>query len=339
MFSLAHRRLRERKNQVDKLKAKAQGYIGLPESGTLPMISVPVCLIGFCEAGKSSFRHLLTGTKHSTVANSTKVASSFSITPCHTKYSVQWRVRDREKNTQTLVAAITFADSVKDTASSVKGEAPAEVLGIDSLDHSSTKKSQVKQTELPMKQIPADVAEMLDNPQAFCTNFNANPEVILQILDCGGQPMYLETIPLLVGPRCIYCIVYNLLWKLDDFAIIKFWKNGELLQQKVSNKTYLEHVIEWISIIDGQFSRDHNTKDQPTALFVGTHFDLFVKERFSNDRMEAHIAANDVFERVKAAVQDKLCSCKLHLNWGRFLQFLTLIIMKTSGSICREQAL
>lgn len=302
---------------MEKLKAKAQGYIGLLESGTLPMISVPICLIGFCEAGKSSFCHLLTGTKHSTVTNSTKVASSFSVTPCHTKHTVLWKLRNREKNAQTLAAAMTFADSVKDTPSSVKGEAPTKILGVDSLLSSitrSTKKSQVKETELPMKQIPADVAEMLDNPQGFCTNFNANPEVILQILDCGGQPMYLETIPLLVGPRCIYCIVYNLLWKLDDFAVIKFWKNGKLLQQKVSNKTYLEHVIEWISIIDCQFSRDCNTKDQPTALFVGTHFDLFVQERFNNDRMEAHIAANDVFERVKATVQDKLCSCKLHLK-------------------------
>lgn len=97
--------------------------------------------------------------------------------------------------------------------------------------------------------------------------------------------MYLETIPLLIGPRCIYCIVYNLLWDLDDRAAIKFWKNGGLLQHKVSSKTYLDHVVEWISIIDCQFSRDHNTEDQPTALFIGTHFDLFVKERFNNEHV------------------------------------------------------
>ena len=82
----------------------------------------------------------------------------------------------------------------------------------------------------------------------------------------------------------------------------------------MSTKTYLEHVVEWISIIDCQFSRHHCTKDQPTALFIGTHYDQFIKERFNNDRMEALIAANDIFEQVKAAVQDRLCNCKLHLK-------------------------
>ena len=306
---------------MDKTKETAQGYIGFLDDGTLPMISVPVCLLGFCETGKSSLCNLLTGVKNSPVTNSTKVASAFSITPCRTKYSIQWRLRNREKNANTLAAALTFADSVKDAPSSVIGETPFKILGFKSLDLSLSssvtklsKKAQANQANPPPKRIPDDVAKILKDPQNLCTNFNSNPEVILQVLDCGGHPMYLETIPLLVGPRCIYCIVYNLLWKLDDRAVIKFWKNSGLLQQKVSSKTYLDHVVEWISIIDCQFSRDHDTKDQPTALFIGTHFDLFVKERFNNDRMEARIAANDIFERVKAAIQDKLYRCKLHLK-------------------------
>ena len=313
LFLLVSQQLLQKKHQVDKTKEKVQGYTGLLEDGTLPIISVPVCLLGFCEAGKSSFCHLLTGTKYSPVTNSTKVAMSFSVTPSRSKYSVHWKLRNREKNANTLAAALAFANSVKDTpSSSVIGEAPYKILGSHLLDFpQSSKKSRTKP---PPVQIPDDVATILKDPPALSTNFNSNPEVILQVLDCGGQPMYLETIPLLVGPRCIYCIVYNLLWRLDDRAEIKFWKNGDLVQQKKSSKTYLEHVIEWISIIDCQFSKDHNTKDQPSALFIGTHFDRFVKERFNDDRMEARIAANDIFEQVKAAVQDKLYRCKLHLK-------------------------
>lgn len=144
IFSLASQRLLQRKHEVDKTKETAQGYIGFLDDGTLPMISVPVCLLGFCEAGKSSLCNLLTGVKNSPVANSTKVASSFSVTPCHTKYSVQWRLRNREKNVNTLAAALIFADSVKDAPSSVIGKTPFKILGSKSLLSSSVTKTSKK---------------------------------------------------------------------------------------------------------------------------------------------------------------------------------------------------
>lgn len=318
---LASQQLLNSRVQADKLKSTLKGYVGVLEDGTLPIISVPVCLIGFCGSGKSSLCRLLTATKHSPVANNTKVASSISVTPHHTKYSVQWKLRNRAKNASTLAAAISFADRIKEAPSNPVGETPSEILGSKLIDFSlslsatkSTRKSQTKKAEPPEKQIPADIAKIFQDPQALLhINFNSNPEVILQVIDCGGHPMYLDIIPRLVGPRCIYCIVYNLMWRLDDFPVIEFWRDGNLLQQKVSTKTYLEHVVEWISVIDSQYLRDHNIKAQPTALFIGTHFDLFVQQRFNNDRMEARIAANSMFEQVKAAVQDKLCCCKLNL--------------------------
>jgi len=284
----------------------------------VPLISVPVCLIGFCEAGKSSLSHLLTGTKLPEVTNSTKVAMSFSVTAG--KGKGPWEIRTKKSKEQMLAAAFKFVKNTQ--ASAVSGKDPAKILGttIDSLSISqSSKKSRRSSSSSDTKQstIPTNINNMLHDSTGFhipATNFNASPEMILQILDCGGQPMYLEAIPLLVGPRCIYCIVYNLMWKLDDCAAIKFWKDGTLVQHKVSSKTYLEHIVEWISIIDCQFSKDRDSQDQPTALFIGTHFDLFVKKMFNNDRMEARMAVYSIFERIKTVVTDRLCSCKLHIE-------------------------
>ena len=143
------------------------------------------------------------------------------------------------------------------------GKHPAKILGsaFDNLQPSADAKQ-----SLTVPTSTNDVLQTSSDFHSVASNFSVNPEVILQILDCGGQPMYLEAIPLLVGPRCIYCIVYNLMWKLDDYAVIKFRKDGALLQQKVSSKTYLEHIMEWISIIDCQFSKDHD--DQLPCLLV-----------------------------------------------------------------------
>ena len=54
--------------------------------------------------------------------------------------------------------------------------------------------------------------------------------------------------------------------------------------------------------------REHLSAEDGLIIYV------FVKEKFNNDRMEAHIAANDIFEQVKAAIQDRLYCCKLHLK-------------------------
>ena len=320
-FFAVRRKIDRNHTKREQTKVAMESFTDFLDHGVLPMVSVPVCLIGFCEAGKSSFSRLLTSVKLSSVTNSTKVASSFSITPCQARNVLLWKRRKRETNACTLAAAITFASKNKDVQSAASFIHPSRMVGSSSLNFSlsssNPEKSNTKKKSPPAKQIPPDVAEILDSPsnaQSLAINFNASPEMILPILDCGGQPMYLEAIPLLVGPRCIYCIVYNLMWKLNDYAVIKFWKDGALLQHKVSSKTYLEHVVEWISIIDCQFSKECDSQDQPTALFIGTHFDLFVKEMFNNDRMEAHIAANDVFERIKTAVKDKLSSCKLHIK-------------------------
>jgi len=63
-----------------------------------------------------------------------------------------------------------------------------------------------------------------------------------------------------------------------------------------------------------QFSKDCDGQDQPTALFIGTHFDQFVKEMFNNDRMKARMTVHSMFEQIRAAVADRLCSCKLHVK-------------------------
>ena len=276
-------------------------------------MSVPVCLIGFCEAGKSSLSHLLTGTKLPEVTNSTKVAMSFTVTAG--KGNGPWEIETKKRKEQTLAAAFKNTQAL-----AAGGKDPAKILGTmyDSLSLSqASKRPRKPSAETKQPTIPTDISNILQTSSGLnspATNFNASPEMILQILDCGGQPMYLEAIPLLVGPRCIYCIVYNLMWKLDDHAVIKFWKDGALLQQNISCKTYLEHVVEWISIIDCQFSKDCDGQDQPTALFIGTHFDLFVKEVCNNDRMKARMAVCSIFEQIRAAVNDRLCNCKLHIE-------------------------
>ena len=183
--------------------------------------------------------------------------------------------------------AATFKSVKSKQALVPSGKNPAKILG------SAFDNLQLSEDAKQSPAVPTSTNDVLQTSSDFCSvasDFSVSPEVILQILDCGGQPMYLEAIPLLAGPRCI------LMWKLDDYAVIKFWKDGALLQQKVSSKTYLEHVMEWISIIDCQFSKDRDDQDQPTSLFIGTHFDVFVKEIFNSDRTAALIAFNNIFE-------------------------------------------
>ena len=68
------------KLQVPHPQQAELGYLDILQHGMVPLISVPVCLMGFCEAGKSSLSHLLTGTKLPKATNSTKVAVSYPVT-------------------------------------------------------------------------------------------------------------------------------------------------------------------------------------------------------------------------------------------------------------------
>jgi len=291
-------------------QTKQRGYLEILEHGTVPLISVPVCLMGFCGSGKTSLSCLLTGIKLPKVNNSTNIAVPFSAIVG--KSSDPWFIRTAKMSDKMLAAGFKLGKSME--ASS--GRHPAKILGsaFDNLPNSQPSLRKSSANSIQPTSVPSNSVNALQTSldyRSVTTNSSICPETILQILNCGGQPKYLEAIPLLVGPRCIYCIVYNLMWKLDDSAVIKFWKDGKLLQEKVSSRTYLEHVIEWISIIDCQFRND---QDQPVILFIGTHFDLFVKKMFKKDRTAAQIAFNNIFEQITTTVSEKLCNCKLHIK-------------------------
>ena len=100
---------------------------------------------------------------------------------------------------------------------------------------------------------------------------NLKNEELLDVDDTGGQPMFLEVLPVFVKNAMLGITTVKLNEPLDSFPKVQFYTRGERVGEPFDSPfTHLDTLRHCMRVI--RSTCDHNTC--PKIAFVGTHKDL-----------------------------------------------------------------
>ena len=173
-------------------------------------------------------------------------------------------------------------DSVAVSESSAQAEAKDDLNSLAS----SSSPSQKETTRQPSSAIKVDASQReetwcvrramkrqyLSRMQAGAKKkTNLNNEELLDIDDTGGQPMFLEVLPVFVKNTMLGMLIVKLNEPLDSFPKIEFYTRGERIGEPFNSPfTHLDTFCHCMRVL--RSTCDRNTC--PKIAIVGTHKDL-----------------------------------------------------------------
>ena len=115
-----------------------------------------------------------------------------------------------------------------------------------------------------------------------------NPEVVMHVWDCGGQPVFLDVISAFLTPRTMFFLLFDASISLDKLYEEKWHHEGKVIMGREQNITHLQLMKQWLQLIhstliaknDGQQAVPSSTtpSDFPRAMIVGSRRDKIKKE-------------------------------------------------------------
>ena len=101
-------------------------------------------------------------------------------------------------------------------------------------------------------------------------------EVLINIWDCGGQPVFLDVLPAFLTQRTMFLLLYDARRSLTDSCIIRSFRCGKIIREQEHNATTLELMLEWMASIHAMLGSTESKEmvpKFPRIILVGTHGD------------------------------------------------------------------
>ena len=101
-------------------------------------------------------------------------------------------------------------------------------------------------------------------------------DVLINIWDCGGQPIFLDILPAFLTQRTMFLLFYDARRSLTEPCIIRTFHGGKLVNEQQHKATTLELMLEWMSSIHamlGLTESGETVPKFPRIIPVGTHGD------------------------------------------------------------------
>jgi GTPase SAR1 family protein len=122
-----------------------------------------------------------------------------------------------------------------------------------------------------------------------------NPDVVMHIWDCGGQPLFLDIMSAFLTSRTMFLLLFDASLDLNSMYQETWHHDGVLIQGREQNVTHLQLMKQWLELIhsslvakeeeslDGSKIEDTSSQnvlpDFPKAMIVGTHCDKITSEK------------------------------------------------------------
>lgn len=112
-----------------------------------------------------------------------------------------------------------------------------------------------------------------------------NPDVVLHIWDCGGQPVFLDIISAFLTSRTMFLLLFDASVNLNSMYREIWHHKGKSKLGREQNVTHLQLMIQWMQFIHASLvTKVESTQSQqsgasaslaeyPKAMMVGTHGD------------------------------------------------------------------
>ena len=144
------------------------------------------------------------------------------------------------------------------------------------------------------------------------------PQPLLQIWDCGGQPVFLEILPAFLTSRTMFFLMFDALKAIDEKWHSMIYTQGVQEDDEEVNETTLELLLSWMANVHSHLItyKDGAIPDYPRMYCIGTHGDKLdeVKKTEVKKELESHYQ-NEAFAPL---IEDTLIVDNTSSGKGKF---------------------
>ena len=252
---------------------KTDAYKRALAGGAMDVAYSRVLFLGTAGVGKTSFKRSLMKLPWEPNTTSTVVSDISKVRPFthewHTLKKDQWRV-------------VSYEDEIEELAGLILAVYKKELKGFDDIAYAHNKSSQsVPETHsniiVEVEKVISDaISYIIKNP-----NLPLKPQPFLHFWDCGGQPPFLEILPVFLTSRTLFFLIFD-----AEKDLKSNWKSvinieGEKIDQEEVHMTTLDYMLSWMANIHGHlmtYDEEGGFCEFPRMYCIGTHGD-HVKDR------------------------------------------------------------
>ena len=255
-----------------------------------------VMFVGPGGVGKSSLLHGLMN-KPLPLADSTQLADTMTVKPATRKWASAggdsksfWQEVTDNDETMELVGLVhlvarssaghstssRFIRLLEPTGEDTTTEQSPDIVYIYSDRHVASKHDHHNIAEIQrmvVRDILTQAVEIAkENPYAEAPE----EEVLINIWDCGGQPIFLDILPAFLTQRTMFLLFYDARRSLTDLCVIRTFHCGKIISEQKHKATTLELMLEWMASIHamlGSTASEETVPKFPRIIPVGTHGD------------------------------------------------------------------
>ena len=227
-----------------------------------------ILICGAAGSGKTCFTHLLLGDPPPITRTSTPLAVRPVTVHC-IDINAQWKKLSLEERNENLSKAIiNRSKRVKKVKSGNKEEHASSTLEKHTgMENSTSKFLDTLKSVKTDKKLISLLPRYNNSHTAPLTSFER-----LQIVDSGGQPEFLELLPIFVKDLSVCIFVFKLSDELSECPNACWYSEGEELCSYQSDKTHEQLFQFYIRTVHSQKSSSHGDVS-PNIVVLGTHRD------------------------------------------------------------------
>ena len=270
--------------------------------------------LGTAGVGKTSFKRSLMNLPWEPNTTSTVVSDISSIRPFthewHTHDEGQWRKvthEDEIEELAQLISAVHFKSDSKaskseptSSSSHPKSSHPKSshpksshypfLAKIGKPFRSLFKRSSGEDNEATRRinEIISEAVSLIKAGQ-FPYRSSSSPQPYLNFWDCGGQPSFLEILPVFLTSRTLFLLIFDAKKDLDTNWQSVVHIEGRRIDQEEVKVTTLDYMLNWMSNIHSHlmtYDEDGGVCEYPRMYCIGTHGDRLSEEKKSEVKSE-----------------------------------------------------
>ena len=256
--------------------------------------TVKVLIHGIAGSGKTSMMHVIFEDEQSKIRKSTPLAERPIKARRVAANSSEWcKIGPKEMSTLLAKSMVSYCSSRKHLSSFHKGSRPKTPPSTpgDSgqpgtqpssppVDAAVTTTSPSKQEHAP--QLP--VLETVDKLVQLMGQVSGSDIVVkmnfIHFIDSGGQPQFLELLPIFLRGTSVYMVVTNLSQMFGQYPMVEIYESGRLIGKSYRAAHTNEEILkQCITTMQSQGAEG----DRPKIMVIGTFKD---KERYCPETRE-----------------------------------------------------
>ena len=225
-----------------------------------------VLFLGTAGVGKSSFKNSLMKLPWNSKANSTIISDVSHVRPfAKGLYSEQWEAVTHEAEIEAM-AHLFSAVSKDEKYHSVLIDPTDDVIAAPITDTATMNLNsvlhQVSKLQVIEKSSTVDQLE---------------PHLLMHFWDCGGQPAFLEILPVFLTSRTTFLLHFDASKDLNSKWQSVHHIDGTQYDGEEVNMSTLTYMLNWMACVHShlmKYGADGSIPDYPRMFCIGTHGDL-----------------------------------------------------------------